>query len=100
MGDTIVSSMNFNKLNDIIQNERVITREATELMLELDIMPSVTTQALLNTYIVDLYHRLQKDNDVIIEVIDSEHVTDSDKFATWVRDNFTTYSYRMFCNTR
>lgn len=75
----------------------IISREATDALLELDTLPSTSTQACLNSILVDFYNRLKDEEKVNVEAIDKE--TTTYKFVVWVNNNFTQYSANMFNQT-
>ena len=72
-----------------------ITKECTDIMRELDSTASVATQAELNELLTGVYERLAEEA-VIVEEIDSENAVSKEQFAAWVKENFDSYSAKMF----
>lgn len=85
--------MTNNELFKTVETSKEITKEVTDILLELDTTASVTTQASLNELLTTLYERLD-DEDINIEVI-GDKVT-KEQFKNWVEENFDDYSTDMF----
>jgi len=82
------------ELVNAIKNDKVIKKEITDTLMELDVMPSTGTQAYLNDLLIDIYNRVNnKDDTVEIEVLDE---TTSEKLIEFINNNFTTYSAKLF----
>lgn len=84
-----------NELFEALSKEKVIKKEITDTLLELDVLPSVATQAYMNDLLYDLYKRVLNE-DINIEVISGSNKTTSDELCQWVINNFTEYSSNMF----
>ena len=72
-----------------------ITKECTDIFLELDRTASVATQAELNELLTGIYSRIDKEK-IVVEVIDEQNPVNKEQFAVWVNDNFDAYSAKMF----
>ncbi|MCR5054897.1 MAG: hypothetical protein K6A69_08650 [Lachnospiraceae bacterium] len=77
----------------IVREETYIPKEVTDILLELDVTTSVTSQASLDELLNTLYQRLE-DEDIDIEVI-GDKVTQAE-FKDWVYENYDEYSADMF----
>ena len=77
----------------VIREETYIPKEVTDILLELDVTASVTSQASLDELLNTLYQRLE-DEDIDIEVI-GDKVTQAE-FKDWVYENYDEYSADMF----
>lgn len=77
----------------IVREETYIPKEVTDILLELDVTASVTSQASLDELLSTLYQRLE-DEDIDIEVI-GDKVTQAE-FKDWVYENYDEYSADMF----
>lgn len=85
--------MTNHELFETVEKSNVISKEVTDILLELDTTASVTTQASLEELLSTLYKRLS-DEDISIEVI-GDHVT-KEQFVSWVDDNYDDYSRKLF----
>ncbi len=85
--------MTNNELFSTIETSDLISKEVTDILLELDVTNSVTTQASLEELLKKLYHRLADEN-IEIEII-GKNVSQED-FAKWVDENFDAYSQKLF----
>ena len=82
------------ELVNAIKNDKVIKVEITDTLLELDVLPSVGTQAYLNDLLIDIYNRIcNKEDNVKVEALEE---TTPEKFISFVNDKFTTYSAKLF----
>lgn len=90
--------MNISDVFKSIKDDKIISKEITEIFLELDVMNSVTTQASLNDMLVDLRKRI-KTEDIVVEQISGENKTTVEEFDSWINDNFTVYSSRLYKET-
>ena len=82
------------ELVNAIKNDKVIKVEITDTLLELDVLPSVGTQAYLNDLLIDIYNRIcNKEDNVKVEVLEE---TTPENFINFVNDKFTTYSAKLF----
>lgn len=90
--------MNISDVFKSIKDDKIISKEITEIFLELDVMNSVTTQASLNDMLVDLRKRI-KTEDIVVEQISGENKTTVEEFDSWIDDNFTVYSSRLYKET-
>jgi hypothetical protein len=82
------------ELVNAIKNDKVIKKEITDTLMELDIMPSTGTQAYLNDLLIDIYNRIcNKEDNIEIEALAE---TTPEKFIEFIDDNFTTYSAKLF----
>lgn len=90
--------MNIGDVFKSIKDDKIISKEITEIFLELDVMNSVTTQASLNDMLVDLRKRI-KTEDIVVEQISGENKTTVEEFDSWIDDNFTVYSSRLYKET-
>lgn len=90
---------NFEELNKVLENSEVICLDATDMLLDLDVLPSTTSQAALNHMLVDLGNRLKSGANVIIETISKDKNTTFEMYQKWLHDEFTAYSYDMFMKT-
>ena len=91
--------MDFKELNRIIDEEDIIPKEVTNELKILDELPSTTTQAALNDWLVAIAERIEKER-IIISEIDSSKPATISMYENWVCGEFTQYSYNMFMNTR
>lgn len=89
------SSMTNTELYQAVEEGKTITKEITDIMLELDTTASVTTQAELNKLLTGLYGRLAEE-EIIIEAIDAEKPATQDQLAAWVETTIDPYSAKMF----
>lgn len=87
-----------NELRDGLKNTKFMSTDITNTLLELDVLPSVGTQADLNDMLVELYNNIVKHESIEFEAIKGIQVTPV-VFVEWVRQHFTEYSYTMFFNT-
>ena len=85
--------MTNNELFHVIETSDFISKEVTDILLELDVTASVTTQASLEELLEKLYHRLETES-IEIEIIGKE--VSQERFAEWVDDNFDSYSQKLF----
>lgn len=85
--------MTNNELFSVIETSDFISKEVTDILLELDVTESVTTQASLEELLTKLYHRLSSES-VEIEVIGKD-VT-QEQFSAWVDENLDSYSQKLF----
>ena len=85
--------MTNNELFSTIETSDFISKEVTDILLELDVTNSVTTQASLDELLTKLYHRLADEN-IEIEIL-GKNVSQED-FAKWVDENFDAYSQKLF----
>ena len=90
---------NFEELNKMLENSEVISLDATDMLLDLDVLPSTTSQAALNHMLVDFGKRLKSGANVIVEAINKDENTTFEMYQKWLHDEFTTYSYNMFMKT-
>lgn len=90
--------MNISDVFKSIKENKVIYKEITGIFLELDVMNSVATQASLNDMLVDLRKRIETE-DVVVEQISGENKTTVEEFDSWIDNNFTVYSSRLYKET-
>lgn len=90
--------MNISDVFKSIKEDKVISKEITGIFLELDVMNSVATQASLNDMLVDLRKRIETE-DVVVEQISGENKTTVEEFDSWIDNNFTVYSSRLYKET-
>lgn len=90
--------MNISDVFKSIKENKVISKEITGIFLELDVMNSVATQASLNDMLVDLRKRI-KTEDIVVEQISGENKTTVEEFDSWIDNNFTVYSSRLYKET-
>ena len=83
------------ELFDAVEKETNITKEITDIFLELDSTGSMATQVDLNNLLLALWERLD-DEDIRIEAIGGGMSTSQDDFADWIRNNFDDYSVKLF----
>ena len=77
-----------------IEKAEVISKELTDILLELDTTNSRVTQASLNDILMTLYNRIKSEEKTKFEVTDS--YMNCEEFINWLYMNITTYSYNMF----
>ncbi len=87
--------MTNDELYKMVNSGERITKECTNIFLELDRTSSVATQAELNELLTGIYSRIENEK-VVVEVIDEENPVSKEQFAAWVNDNFDVYSAKMF----
>lgn len=85
------------ELYNSIEKETLIKKEITDTLLELDMLPSMTTQASLNDMLETLYNRIKSGEQLKFECTDS--IMSTNDFKDWVSRKFTLYSYEMFIST-
>lgn len=90
--------MNISDVFKSIKEDKVISKEITGIFLELDVMNSVATQASLNDMLVDLRKRVETE-DIVVEQISGENKTTVEEFDSWIDNNFTVYSSRLYKET-
>ncbi len=83
------------ELYRVADEEKLITKEVTRILTELDTTASSTTQAELNELLIAIYRRIDKE-DIIVEDIDEIEPVTKEQFAQWVKDSFDSYSADMF----
>ncbi|MBO5388273.1 MAG: hypothetical protein J6A59_09065 [Lachnospiraceae bacterium] len=86
------------ELRESLKNSKVITKEVSDTLLELDVLPSRGTQVDLNNMLVELYNRIKVLGSIPMEAIEGLDVTPV-VFKEWVNQKFTVYSYNMFIQT-
>lgn len=89
-----------NTVKDIynhIEKAEVISKELTNILLEMDITNSRVTQASLNDIFVSLYNRIKVDKEVAFECTNNK--LDCKAFIDWIDNNFTVYSANMLKDT-
>lgn len=91
--------MTIGGLYEAIEHFKRIDDSVTSVLLELDVMASTTTQAALNDLVVELGNRVKNEADIVIDAIDSEKPATFEEYNTWVEDNFTEYSAKMYRDT-
>lgn len=87
--------MDFRELYRIMDEEENITDDVVNILKELDVLPSVTTQASLNKMLVAVHDRLLNGEKVVIS---GKTMTVND-FNMWVHNTFEAYSANMYKNT-
>lgn len=87
----------FNELSRILEKESVIPTEATDMLKEMDILPSTATQAALNGWLVTLGKRLKKGEKMSIEILNDN--TTLEDYENWLSQEFTSYSYGLYTHT-
>ena len=80
-----------------IENAEMISKELTNILLELDTTNSRVTQASLNDILVSLYSRIKADKEVAFECTNSK--LNCKSFIDWIDNNFTIYSANMLKDT-
>lgn len=88
-------SMTNEELYRVADEEKKITKEVTDILMELDTTASGTTQAELNELLIAIYRRIDKE-EITVDVIDQVHPVTKEQFAQWVRNSFDSYSADMF----
>ena len=91
--------MTIGGLYEAIEHFKRIDDSVTSVLLELDVMASTTTQAALNDLVVELGNRVKNEDDIVIDAINSEKPATFEEYNTWVEDNFTEYSAKMYRDT-
>lgn len=86
-----------NELRNAITNAKVIKKEITDTLLELDTLPSVGTQADLNDMLVELYDRIKSNEEITFEIFNK--VITTEEYIRWIENEFTTYSSKLFIGT-
>ena len=86
-----------NELRNAITNVKVIKKEITDTLLELDTLPSVGTQADLNDMLVELYDRIKSNEEITFEIFNK--VITTEEYIQWIENEFTTYSSKLFIDT-
>lgn len=82
------------ELVNAIKNDKILKVEITDTLLELDVLPSVGTQAYLNDLLIDIYNRIcNKEDNIKVEALEE---TTPENFISFVNDKFTTYSAKLF----
>ena len=82
------------KLYHAVEREAVITKEMTDIFLELDVTASVTTQAELNNLLIKLYQRL-KEQDIVVELF-GDGPCEPQVLKNWVCENMDNYTVGLF----
>lgn len=90
---------NFNDLAKYIDNEKILTTDVTNILKELDILPSTTTQAALNDYLVVIGNRILNKEEIILAEYCETRTILIEEYEHWLESNFTEYSYNMYKNT-
>ena len=80
-----------------IEKAEIISKELTEILLEMDTTNSRVTQASLNDILVSLYNRIKVDKEDTFESTNNK--LDCRAFIDWVDNNFTVYSANMLKDT-
>ena len=80
-----------------IEKAEIISKELTDILLEMDTTNSRVTQASLNDILVSLYNRIKVDKEVTFECTNNK--LDCRAFIDWVDNNFTVYSANMLKDT-
>ncbi|MBR1743159.1 MAG: hypothetical protein IJ733_15080 [Lachnospiraceae bacterium] len=83
------------ELYRVADEETKITKEVTDILLELDTTSSSTTQAELNELLIAIYRRIGKE-DIVVDAIDDVHPVTKEQFAGWVKESFDSYSADLF----
>lgn len=81
-----------NELYKILESSMDISAEVVKTLMDLDTLPSTTTQAFLNDRLVTLYNRI---GNITIQ----NNKMSKTQFIEWIKDNFTEYSYNMLVDT-
>lgn len=90
-----IKRMTNEELYKAVEGEKKITREVTDILSELDVTASITTQAELNKLLVALYNRLDQE-EITIEELDPVNPATKEQFVSWVKEHFDSYSADMF----
>ena len=80
-----------------IEKAEVISKELTDILLELDTTNSRVTQASLNDMLIALHNRINKDGSVKFELLDTD--VDVESFIHWIESEFTLYSTNLVKET-
>lgn len=88
---------NVTEIFNQIEKSEVISKELTDVLLELDVTKSVVTQASLNDMLEALYKRIEAEGSMEFEGIEPK--MSCAKFIDWLDKNFTRYSYKLFMET-
>jgi hypothetical protein len=92
--------MDFNKMYEIIKNNKVIPKELTDALLEYDVLNSVATQAALNKVLLEIRAKLETELDSSVEILSKDGLaTTAEEFDNWIYNEFTNYSYDMYKNS-
>jgi hypothetical protein len=92
--------MDFNKMYEIIKNNKVIPKELTDALLEYDVLNSVATQAALNKVLLEIRAKLETELDSSVEILSKDGLaTTAEEFDNWIDNEFTNYSYDMYKNS-
>jgi hypothetical protein len=91
--------MTIDKLYSRLETDKVINEEVSSILLELDIVNSVTTQASLNKMLVNLRERIVNEKDIMITYIDKDNTISVLKYDNWIYENFTQYSIDLYKST-
>ena len=79
-----------------IEKDTIISKEITDTLLELDVLPSIGTQASLNDMLEIIYNRIKSGEQLKFEC--TNQYMNKESFIDWVQREFTEYSANMFSN--
>ena len=88
--------MKTEELYKSIETNKVITEDITNILLELDVTNSITTQASLNNLLVELRDRIRTERDIIVNTINKDRPVKVYEFDTWILEKFTPYSSDLY----
>lgn len=91
--------MKTEELYKSIETNKVITEDITNILLELDVTNSITTQASLNNLLVELRSRIKNENDIIINTINKDRPAKAYEFDVWILEKFTPYSSDLYAKS-
>lgn len=91
--------MKTEELYKSIETNKVITEDITNILLELDVTNSITTQASLNNLLVELRSRIKNENDIIINTINKDRPAKAYEFDAWILEKFTPYSSDLYAKS-
>ena len=85
------------ELQEIISKSNTISKEATDILLELDTTSSTATRARLNDMLVEIYNRLKNNERITFEILNK--VITAEELNKWINSELTEYSVRLFNET-
>ncbi|MBR1628251.1 MAG: hypothetical protein IJ679_03150 [Lachnospiraceae bacterium] len=82
------------QLYQVVETGTTISKEVTDIFLEMDSTASVSTQTELNQLMVKLYKRMSKEK-IVVELFGEEPCA-PEVFKKWVEDEMDNYTVGLF----
>ena len=89
--------MTSSELNKAVSSGNIITNEMVSIFKELDMTPSVATQASLNNMLIDIRNRIKNGADITIE--GTNHQLTIESFDEFLKDTLEEYSCKLYNNS-